>query len=166
MTRKRKTPPLDEREKLRRDSNPAIRNRILCSIQARFEHSGNPLAVWDAFLHARWLKEPVPEWVLAHFEKTAEKLLKVPKGKPPAHVMTALGLQTHGKGNAFTRYLDEITRWKVVRRCIQLHEDDPKRNYEQIYMDVVEEFFDKGIDLQIRTVEEWFGELHEIVRGT
>jgi hypothetical protein len=166
MTRKRKTPPLGEREKLRRDSNPAIKNRILCSMQVRFEHGGNPLAAWDAFLRARWMKEPIPEWVLAYFEKTAEALCKIPKGKPPEHVMRSLGLQTRGKGNAFSRYLDEITRWRVVRRCIQLHEEVPNCPYEKIFMDVVEEFYDKGIDLQIRTVEEWFGKLQEIVRET
>lgn len=166
MTRRRKIPPLEESRRIRRDTNPAWRWRILEAHRKRFEHGGNPLSAWDAFLLARRMKEPIPEWVLAYFEKAGEALCKLPKGKTSSHVMTALGIQTRGKGNAFSRYLDEITRWRVVRRCVQLHEEKPGWAYEQIYMDVANEFYDKGVDLQIRTIEEWFRELHEIVRET
>lgn len=165
MPGKRKTPPLSEREKLIRDSNPAILNRILDVHRKRFEHSGNPLSAWDAFLLARWWKEPIPEWVLAYFEEAAEKLCKIPQGKIPGHVMAALGINSKGR-SSFARYTHELTRWRVVRRAAQLHEAKPSRALEQIYMTVAEEFHDKGIILNIRTIEEWFRELHEVVRET
>lgn len=169
MPRKRKVPPLGEREKLIRDSYPNPRYRILNSIKARFEHGDNPLAPWDAFMFARQVKEPVPEWVLAHFERCAKKLCEVPKGDPlgkiPRHVMKSFGFgarNTGGKGSDFSRYLGEITRWKVVRRFIELREQKPDRSYEQLYMDVAEEF-----DLPSnRTVEKWVRDLQEIVQKT
>ena len=40
-----------------------------------YEATGNPLAVWDAYLTIRELKTPIPEWILSYFDAAARGLL-------------------------------------------------------------------------------------------
>ena len=141
--------------------------RILDAHHKRYQ-KGYTLAAWDAYLIARRLRKPIPEWVLTYFEKSAESLLQIPKGDTPTktststHVMSALRLGTSGgKGNAFTRTLNEVIRWRAVRRVLGLHDKHPERDLEIIYMDVAEE-----MGVSNRTIEEWYNERHEVVGST
>jgi hypothetical protein len=46
-----------------------------------FEKTGNPVIAWGAYHYARTLRMPIPEWVLAYLDKSAELLLN-PENQP------------------------------------------------------------------------------------
>ncbi len=86
---------------------------------------GNPLAVWGAYLECRAAKLPLPEWVLAYFDRVASRLTRrvsagmpsVPKN-PAAAIAADLEMVRQGAGSVFAHWdrQDELLMAAEVER--------------------------------------------------
>lgn len=82
-----------------------------------FEHdykgTGNPLSAWDAYLTARELGQPIPEWILAYFDGVAAGLLDARNTTTDAALHLGFELKDGGPG-PFKRYRNHHARRYAV----------------------------------------------------
>jgi hypothetical protein len=95
----------------------------------RYEETNNPLALWDCYMHARKIGEPVPEFVLEYLDRVAGNLLNVDNDIKTAGRCLELKANKSGKQgghSAFTQYDDYLTRRAAVFAVYQKLESQPK----------------------------------------
>ena len=96
------------------------RKRWAGNLHARYRKTGNPLACWDAYSLARKKGEPIPEWVLAYFDRAARNLLS-PKNeaKDVPRCLEFSDGKTKGGHGSFAQYDNYLRRRAAVSLVIQ-----------------------------------------------
>jgi len=100
----------------------------------RYEETENPLAIWDCYLHARKLGEPVPEFVHVYLERAAENLLNTDNNLKTVGRCLELNIKKKNKGghSAFTQYADHLERRKAVFAVYQAINDKPELEIDDV----------------------------------
>jgi hypothetical protein len=75
----------------------------------KFEMTGNPIYVWEAFKFYRSMKKQIPEWIMEYLDHAASKLLQhaqhePAKGEASIAIAAAMDMNRGGQGNVFTQY--------------------------------------------------------------
>jgi hypothetical protein len=173
MSRKKKLDPIDvelSSEEWFSRINEILKGKggllyTLEHLEEEFRETENPLAVWEAILVCRAVKEHIPEWVNAYLEKVAWKLFEKPprkKGETPGHILAALGMRTSGQGSIFHRYFSMHEREEVVKAVLRKVEEDPHEDLERHYAAVAEEMEKQGkYAPDLETIARWFRALRE-----
>lgn len=121
-------PAPDHWEEMREARRP-YDERWMEATRQRYEHDGNPLHAWNAYIMAREAGYAIPEWVLTYLDHAAGGLWTIvqqqSEGRPPANPSTAiaeaLGMKEPGRGGrgtVFSRFGD--TRWLWLGALLSL----------------------------------------------
>lgn len=185
MTRKKKLDVIDveiPKEEFEGDLQTIFKGRFdeyqfrqhLRHLEEEFKEEKNPLSAWQALLVAREHRKPVPEWVLQYLAKSAEWLFTFRKGRPPGkgetagHVLAALGMDSVGKGNVFTRFYDSRDRETVVKAVFREIKKDPTEDWTEIYTrvaDQVEAVWEGGREEKDQVLRQYYTQIAKSLKA-
>jgi hypothetical protein len=123
-----------------------------------WDETENPLYVWDAYQICREIEYDLPSWVLEYFDRSVKNVfnLNYEGDKIREKFYGAMCMQTTGQGvTPWEDYAKFKLKIKAVCRVVTLKEDNPQRNYEDIYNDVKNEFAKDGYYYSCKTIKNW-----------
>jgi hypothetical protein len=128
--------------------------------QEKFEQTGNPIYLFDAYVKCRKSGQPIEEWILTYFDSVAKQIYdeldERVKGVGPGTRRAEsflYDIMYKGRGDIFNIYLDDQKKIGICFRYLLLKLDDPNRPDLDIRLQIADEF---GIN--DKTIEGWINE--------
>lgn len=135
----------------------AKRKLLLGVFHDDFTETGNPLSAWDAFMEARYLKGPIPEWVLEYFDNVGKRLLKAKNTTDD--LARCLGFQRGPGPGEWKQYRTLQMKRIACAHILTRTKEDPKVPIEDLCVEAVEKVWERwGVDVEWPTIKRWYYE--------
>ena len=131
------------------------KKRSLDGFRLDYEETGNPLAVWDAYLFVRENSLPLPEWILKYLDGAARRIMRT--DNRANKLSWCFGFDSSGGPGPWKRYKSYRERIIAISYVIdQINKNDGK-SMDDIFFDAAQCVEDEwGTEIGFETVKQWF----------